>query len=185
MKVKGTALAVVTDFIRGKFGPEGLERWLGALAPEAARAYREGIQINHWYPLRELYLEPTAVMCQLFFGGDPGAAREIGRFSADFALKGVYKAFVKMTSVNFFIKRASLLMTTYYQPSRMELASLGNNRAVLHLTEFPEPHPLIEARIAGWVERALEIHGCREVKVDIVRSLTTGAPLTELVLTWK
>lgn len=185
MKVKGTALAVVPDFIRERFGPEGLERWLAALEPQAAQAYRDGIQINHWHSLREFYLEPTKTMCQMFFGGDPGAAREIGRFSAEFALKGVYKAFVKLTSVNFFIKRASLLMTTYYQPSKMEVAGLDNNRAVLHMTEFPEPHPLIEARIAGWVERALEIHGCKEVRVEIPRSLCGGAPLTEMVLTWK
>lgn len=187
MNVKGTALAVLPIFIESKFGKEGLTKWLESLNSEAAALYQEAntIQINHWYPIKVAYLDPTAAMCEIFFGGDPGAAREIGRFSAEFALKGVYKAFVKMTSVSFFIKRASLLMTTYYQPSRMEVATLGNNRAVLHLTEFPEPHPLIEARIAGWVERALEIHGCREPRVDIPRSLCGGAPLTEMVLTWK
>jgi hypothetical protein len=187
MNVKGTALAVLPIFIESKFGKDGLDKWLESLNSEAAALYKNtnSIKINQWYPIKESYLEPTAAMCELFYNNDPQGAWEVGRFSADFALKGVYKAFVKMTSVSFFIKRASLLMTTYYQPSKMELQSSTYSQAVLHMTEFPEAHRLIESRIGGWVQRALEIHGCKEVAVDITRSLANGDPLTEMILNWK
>jgi len=187
MNVKGTALAVLPIFIENKFGKEGLNRWLDSLDSQASALFKDpnAVKINQWYPLKESYLEPTAVMCDLFYGNDPKGAWEIGRFSADYALKGVYKAFVKMTSVSFFIKRASLLMTTYYQPSAMELKSSTYSQAILHMTEFPESHRLIESRIGGWIQRSLEIHGCQEVRVDIVKSLAEGDPHTELVLSWK
>jgi hypothetical protein len=187
MNVKGTALAVLPIFIESKFGKEGLNKWLESLNSEAAALYQNAntVKINHWYPLKESYLEPTAALCELFYNNDPRGAWEVGRFSADFALKGVYKAFVKMTSVSFFIKRASLLMTTYYQPSKMELKSSTYSQAILHMTEFPEAHHLIESRIGGWVQRALEIHGCKEVAVDITRSLANGDSLTEFILSWK
>lgn len=187
MNVKGTALAVLPIFIESKFGQEGLNKWLESLNSEAAALYKNTntIKLNQWYPLKESYLEPTANMCELFYNNDPQGAWEAGRFSADYALKGVYKAFVKMTSVSFFIKRASLLMTTYYQPSKMELRSSTYSQAVLHMTEFPEAHHLIESRIGGWIQRSLEIHGCKEVTVEITRSLTNGDPYTEMLLKWK
>ncbi len=187
MNVKGTALAVLPIFIESKFGKEGIAKWLESLNSKAAELYKDAnsVKINQWYPLKDSYLEPTAAMCELFYDNDHKGAWEVGRFSADYALKGVYKAFVKMTSVGFFIKRASLLMTTYYQPSAMELKSSTFNQAVLHMTKFPEAHSLIESRIGGWIQRSLEIHGCKEVTVEITRSLTNGDPYTEMILKWK
>jgi hypothetical protein len=187
MKVKGTALAVLTPFIENNFGKDGLKKWIDSLNSEASALFNtaNGVKVNQWYSLKECYLEPTAVMCELFYKNDPKGAWEIGRFSADYALKGVYKTFVKMTSVSYFIKRASLLITTYYQPSNMEVKSMSVGQAVIHLTEFPEPHRLIEARIAGWIQRALEIHSCKEVRVEINKSLAAGDALTEFLLFWK
>jgi hypothetical protein len=187
MNVKGTALAVLPIFIESKFGKEGLNKWLESLNTEAVALYQEAntIKLNQWYPLKESYLEPTAALCELFYDNDPKGAWEVGRFSADYALKGVYKAFVKMTSVSFFIKRASLLMTTYYQPSTMELKSSTYSQAVLHMTEFPEAHHLIESRIGGWIQRSLEIHGCKEVAVETTKALADDDPHTEFILSWK
>ncbi|MBU1355037.1 MAG: hypothetical protein KJ620_00535 [Candidatus Edwardsbacteria bacterium] len=67
----------------------------------------------------------------------------------------------------------------------MELKSSTYSQAVLHMTEFPEAHRLIESRIGGWIQRSLEIHGCKEVAVETTKSLANGDPLTELILKWK
>jgi hypothetical protein len=44
--------------------------------------------------------------------------------------------------------------------------------------------PVVEQRIAGWIQRALEIHGCRQPAVNITKSLTKGDPCTELDFSW-
>lgn len=184
MQVKGSAIAVLPKFIEQKHGVDGLKRWHDGLSAGAKKVFHDGVMLSDWYPITEAYLEPTALMCDLFYGGDTAGAHEIGRYSAEQALRGIYKAFVKLSSVKSFISRANTVMTTYYKPSAMEIASVDPNRLVLHMTIFPTPSEHAEQRIAGWCQRGLEIHGCRDVTWAIPRSLTRKDPLTELVFTW-
>jgi hypothetical protein len=185
MQVKGTAIAVLPKFIEERFGAARLKQWLDGL-PERTRAvFSDGVLISDWYPIKETYIDPTAALCELFYNGDSIGAHEIGRYSAEQALRGIYKAFVKLSSVRSFIQRANTVMTTYYKPSAMEVVSVEPNRLVLHMTIFPVPSEHAELRIAGWCQRGLEIHGCRDVTWAIPRSLTKKDPLTELVFTWK
>lgn len=185
MQVKGTAIAVLPKFIAERFGAARLKQWLDAL-PDGARAvFSDGVLLSDWYPIKETYLEPTALMCELFYNGDSIGAYEIGRYSAEYALRGIYKAFVKLSSVKSFIQRANTVMTTYYKPSAMEIHSAEPNRLVLHMTIFPVPSEHAELRMAGWIQRSLEIHACKEVTWAIPRSLTRKDPLTELVFTWR
>jgi hypothetical protein len=185
MQVKGTAIAVLPKFIEEKHGPDALNKWKNALSVEAQKVFHEGVMLSDWYPIKEVYLEPTALLCEMFYNRESKAALEIGRYSADYALRGVYKAFVKLSSVKSFIKRANVVMTTYYKPSAMETFSVEPHRLVLHITNFPVPSEHAELRIAGWIQRSLEIHGCKEVSWDIPKSLTKNDPLTELVFSWK
>jgi len=185
MQVKGTAIAALPKFIEEKHGQEGLNKWKNALSAEAKAVFRDGVMLSDWYPIKEVYLEPTALLCEMFYHGDSRTALEIGRFSADYALRGVYKAFVKLSSVKSFIKRANVVMTTYYKPSAMEIFSVEPNRLVLHITVFPVPSEHAELRITGWIQRSLEIHGCKEVSWEIPKSLTKNEHLTELVFAWK
>jgi hypothetical protein len=185
MQVKGSAIVVLPTFIREKFGEVRLQQWLAALPAGAQKVFSGGVLISEWYHIKEVYLEPTALMCEQFYNGDSIGAHEIGRYSSDFALKGIYRAFVKLASVKSFITRANTVMTTYYKPSAMEIHSSGDGRLVLHMTIFPVPSEYAELRIAGWIQRSLEIHGCRDVTWAIPRSFTKKDAVTELVFTWK
>jgi len=100
------------------------------------------------------------------------------------ALTGIYKFFIKAASPFFIIDRAGKIFTTYYQPSAMEVVEKGNDYVILHITHFEEPSELIESRISGWIEKAMEIHGVSFVTIDIPRSLTRGDTLTEIVVKW-
>lgn len=176
---------VLPAFIRQRFGEDGFHVWLQALSPEARQTYSGSININDWYPIRSCYLEPTEALCRLFFDGNLRGAWEVGRYSAEYALTGVYRAFVKLTSIQLFVKRAGVMLPTYYRPSALEIVSLEGNGTVMHLTQFPEPNPFAEHRIGGWIEKALEIHGCQQVEVSITSSLTQGNPYTEFVIRWR
>ena len=185
MEVKGTAIAAMPTFIADRFGWDKLDQWLKALPPESRKVYSQQVMVNDWFDLKRIYLDPTELLCELFYGGDRRGAWELGRASAEYGLKGVYRAFVKMTSVKFFIRRANVMLPAYFKPCAMELVSQENNRTVAHMTLFPEPHAIVDNRIAGWMERSLEIHGCRDVKVEVTKSLANQDPVTEFVLTWK
>ncbi len=184
MEVKGTAVVVLPQFIRTKFGENSFNQWLAALSPLAREVYSKPILTNNWFPLKEILVEPTQKICDVFYGGKMEGACECGRFSADYALKGIYRVFLKIGSPEFVINRASLVLPTYYRPSKIIVPSHEKGHALFRIVEFPDMNKVIEHRIIGWMEQALTICGCKNPKVKIVASLTEGKPYTELDVVW-
>jgi hypothetical protein len=184
VKVKGSAIETLPLFVKEKFGNGGYQKWFEALSPETQKTYQNKILTSAWYPLKQAFLEPTQKICELFYSGDLKGAWENGRYSAEKGLKGVYKMFIKIGSVHFLIKKASTILPTYYDPSHIDIIELKDKSAVLHITRFEEADVIIDNRIGGWVERALEINGCKAVDVKILKSLAKGDAVTELSATW-
>jgi len=184
MQVNGTAVASLPLFIRTKFGDAGFNRWIQSLSEEAAKVYSTTIFPSSWYPLDKVVIEPTRKFCDLFYGGNIKGAWEGGRFSADYGLKGVLKIFVKVASVNILIKKAGMILPTYYKPSNITIIENDKGKACIQITNFPEMDQIIEFRIAGWIERAIEISGGKYVTVIITKSLVKGDPYSEIKITW-
>jgi hypothetical protein len=182
MEVKGTAIESLPLFVK-KYYPERYNEWLNSLS-EKSRDIMQNALTAEWYPLEQGLTEPTMKVCELFYNGDKKGAWEAGRFSADHSLKGVYKVFVRFGSPHFIIKRASRILPTFYTPSTMKVVGETKRSTTLQIIEFPKLDKIIELRIGGWIERALEICGCKNVKIDIPKSLTIGNPLTEFDIKW-
>jgi len=184
MEVKGTAVTTIPLFVKKKHGEAAYEKWLGALSPKARGAFSGMVLSSAWYPLHEMLVEPTQAICDMFYGGSMQGAVELGRLSADHGLRGVYRLFVRVSNPEFIIQRAGQILPTYYRPSGMKVTEHARGRAVVRVTEFPEPHPVVEHRILGWMGQALEICGVKNVRGAIRSSMASGAPHTEFDLTW-
>jgi hypothetical protein len=185
MEVNGTAVISIPLFIKSKFGGEKFDLWLKSLSPEAYDVYKTSIFPSLWYPLKEILIEPTKRICDQFYEGRLDGAWESGRYSADYGLKGIYKMFVKLSSPEFLIKKASVILPTYYRPSTMKVVENRRGFAIVHVTEFADIEKVIEYRMGGWMERALEICGCKKVKMEITKSITKKDPYTEFQATWE
>ena len=185
MDVKGTAVASVPKFIEEKFGAEGLNKWLGAINPNAKTVYSQPILASKWYPLNEILIEPTHQLCNSFYGGSLKGAWEAGRFSASYGLTGILKIFVRMGTPGFIVSRATSILPSYYQPSEIKVTDSSNSGCTVQITKFPEPSPIIENRIGGWIERALEIQGCKSVEVKITKSVANHDEVCEYTINWK
>ena len=184
MEVKGTAVKSIKDYVEKKYNAH-LNEWIQSL-PETSQNIMQGnIFVNNWYPMKDAAVEPTKALAKRFYNNDiPKAARESGKYSAETGLKGVYKIFVRVASPNYIMQRAGRIFTSYYSPSNIEVVNGHDKGLTLHITKFPEPEEVIEHRIAGWCERALEFTNCKNVKANITKSLVKGDPLTEIVITW-
>jgi hypothetical protein len=185
MEAKGTAVMTVPMFIKEKFGDAGLKRWMDVLTPEARAVYSRPVLATEWFPLKSIFAEPTKKLCELFYSGATQGAWELGRFSADHGLKGIYKLFVKFGSAEFIISKASTILPTFYKPSSMDAKQYDKNSGQVRITSFPEPDVFVEARICGWMQQALSISGVKDVTVTTVTSMTKGAPISEFRVTWK
>ena len=185
MKVKGLAIKTIPIFIQKTFGEDGFKKWLDAIPPEAQKVYDSTILEGSWYPLKEMLVIPTKKICDIFYNGELRGAWDAGRFSANYGLKGIYEIFVKIGKPKFLIKRARAILPGYYKPSIIKVVELNKEKTVLRITEFPEMYNVIEHRIAGWMERAVEISGGKQVKIEITKSLTKGDSYSEFTGYWK
>ena len=185
MEVKGEVILSIPLFILKKCGRKGYNEWLDSISPEARKVYSSPIHKSDWFPLKEIMIEPTAKCCEMFFNNSRMGAWHCGRYSAEYGLKGIYKVLVKLASPQILIKKAGPILASYYKPSSLEVVESGKNYVIIRFTEFPEMDKVIEYRIAGWMERASEICGCKNVTVKITKSLTENDLYTEYKVSWR
>jgi hypothetical protein len=185
MEFKGSAAVVIPQFIQKKFGNEAYEKWLGALSPQSREIFGKGVIECQWYPLKQAMSEPLQKVCELFCQGNVAGAYECGIYSADYALKGIYKFFIQFGSPEFIINKASGILTTYYTPSSISVDSLGKGSVILRIIQFAEMDRYVEERIRGWMFRALELSGTKSPSVTMGKSLANGDPCSEFQVTWK
>ena len=184
MEIKGTAVKTIPDFVRSKF-PDRYEEWLSSLPEDSKKIIGNIIFANNWYPLEAAATIPTKQIGIILYANNPvQAAMESGRYSAEVGLTGIYRFFVKASSPSFIISMGGKILSTYYRPSEMKVASSTNNNIIMHITKFPEINVIIENRVAGWVQKALEISGCKNVNILISQSLTRGNPVTEYKISY-
>jgi hypothetical protein len=134
----------------------------------------------------EAMVIPTEILGRVAFSGDiRKAAWECGRFSAETTLKGIYRFFLMAAPSKMIITSGSRILATFYKPVQFKVVDADNRQAMLHITLFGETSEVIENRIAGWIEKALEIQGMDAAKVEITRSLAKGDSITEILIIWK
>jgi hypothetical protein len=185
MDAKGSSLITTREFVKKNFGEDGLKRWLEALSPESKKLFASAIISTSWYSLKDGLVDPTRKICGMFYNGDLRGAWEAGRHSAEHGLNGIYKFFIQIASPQFIIKKASTILPTYYRPSVMKASEVGPNGAIVEILEFKEISDVIESRVAGWMEKALEICGCKNINVAFIKSMAHGQGRTQYVIKWE
>ncbi len=183
MQIKGTAVKSIGDYVRKEF-PSRYNEWLTSLPLSSFKVIKDGVNIAEWYPMREAAIIPTTRLGELFFQDAKKGAWECGRFSADVALTGVYKLYVKFATPGHIVERASRVFAAYYQPTELVTTNFKSKSVDVIIKKMAQPHPIVEYRICGWMERALEISGCKGIKIDIPKSLTSGAVETVFSISW-
>jgi hypothetical protein len=182
MQIKGTSMITTKKSVFQRFGQDGLERFLTELPQESKALMGGSILANSWYPARAGMFVPTEVICRLFYGGDPRGAWELGVFSAQDALRGIYRFFVRSATVQVLLQKTSNVFSTYYTPGRMAVAENSSGRILLRMTGIDESDALFETRISGYLHGALQVCGNELHQVRIGSSIARGDPCTEFIV---
>lgn len=186
MLVCGKAITIIPEFIKKKFGEEGLIYWLNKITPEARRVFESKIENNKWYPIKTVLIEPTANIAHLFYNWDlKSAAWELGRYSADNRFTGITKLLIKFPTPYYFINKGVEYLPEYYKPCELKIVKNNDGHSILRITYFPEIDKTTEFRIGGWMERGLEMNGCKNLSVNITKSLTRFDAYTEYQIKWR
>ena len=184
MFVKGSAVKVVPKFIEKKFGKKKFDEWLDILPLKSKEIFNSFILVNRWYPFKEAYLIPTKKICKMFFKGDPKGAWNLGKFSSDYVLRGIYRIYANKVSSEKLADRSARILSTYFKPSKIKAIALTENKIELKLIEFLEFNKYAENRLLGWVEGALEISGYKNIKLDAKKTLEKPGLVIKIIISW-
>lgn len=186
MMAKGKVIVMIPGFIKKNFGEEGLIYWLHQITENARNVYESKIDENQWFPLKSILIEPIANIAHLFFKWDlKKTAWALGRYSAEHRFSGISRLTVKFPSPNSFIDKDVEFLSDYYRPCQMKVVKNKQGQAIVQIIKFPDIDLTTEYRIGGWIERGLELNGCKDLQVEINKSLVRFDPCTEYSIRWK
>lgn len=184
MRIRGAIIIALKQYVLDNFGKEGVEKWIESLEPDSRNIFLSTIRPRAWYPFIDGSLEPENKICELFHDGDIKKSWLVGRYVADEGLKGIYRFFVKHGNPNFIIKKAGFVMNSFFDDAKIEVLEFGPKSVAVRLVEFEGIDEMLEWHIGGWIERAFEIVGCENIKIDIVKSLARGDDVTGYMVSW-
>lgn len=185
-EVIGKVVISIPKFVQKKFGKDGYKKWMEAISADAHTIYELNVKSGDWYPMKTALIEPCANIAQLFYKWDlKTAAWDVGRFSADYGINNFYKMFIKVNTSDYFFNKTTELISKYYRPISAEILDIKENQAAFRITELPDIDNTVEYRLAGWLQRALEINKKKNVNVEIPKSLAQLQPYTEFQITWE
>jgi hypothetical protein len=155
-KFKGAAFNSLVKAIRERFGEEGLQKVVRECGPEVKRLINRKVLDNEWvsdYPGDELQVKTD----QIFGRGDGRIMKEIGYTMAMDNLRGIYKVFVKFTSLKSVLKRANVIWSKYFNKGWINVLDEGKNHYSFEIVDY-DPLPSTCAGVEGWLNMFLEVY---------------------------
>lgn len=183
MQVKGTSIQATRDFVKAKF-PGKYEEWMKALSAESQQLYYNRVNVGEWYDLKIAYTDPLDKIVEMFYyknaqkGGE-----EMGKYSAEIGLKGIYKVFLLIASPQYLMKRAARTMQTFYNSSELEVSE-DNKVTTVTIKKFDGLTAALEYRIAGWISKALELCKCKNISYHMASQISKGHTSTQIQFKW-
>lgn len=185
MKVKGTIVSSVQTFVKAKF-PNRLQEWQQSLPPASQQILSNGVMAPEWYDIENGLLAPTRLLAKMFYDGDlEKVSLEMGRYSAEVGLTGIYKVFVLIATPQFIMKRGGKILSSFYEPSVLSTTNERPKGVDILISEFENSTVITESRIGGWMEKALEICGVKNITIDKTKSLANGDDCTLYAVNWE
>lgn len=183
MQVKGTSIKTTRDFVKAKF-PNRYNEWMKALPADSQKMYTNMVNVSEWYDLKPAYTDPLDKIVELFYKQNAQkGGEEMGKYSAEIGLKGVYKVFLLVASPQYLMKRATRTMETFYQPSEIAVTE-QNGIYTVSIKKFKGITEALEYRIAGWIAKALELCKCKNIQYKLNTQISKGDLTTTIEFRW-
>jgi hypothetical protein len=187
-KVKGSTIVPRLEYIKLKNGD--LEKVLAKVNPGFSGEVRKGIMLAQWYDF-DGYLELTRGIDQVLGKDDLALVWDVGRFSAEYAFKGIYKMFYKIGTPEWVVKMVAVIWKQYYDSGRahvvMEKAEPGRQArfCIEGIDRAGGLNDVFWRSVGGWAERSLELSGGQNVKVTKSGKMIFPNSVCEFILRWE
>lgn len=183
VQIKGSAIKETINQIKARSGEDALQKILGLLDEETRTMCRGEIYSSSWYSL-DLFTRFLEVEIRVLADGKEEMVTRGSEVVIEKQLRGIYKAFVKLGSPEFVIKRIAAVHETYFQGVPIEVHLEGPGKAVVRYTGFEKQHRIMGFAIIGFFKKALEISGAKDVVLYFTIPIEEGGAFSELSIAW-
>lgn len=183
LEIKGLALKSTINYIKMKLDSENFQRFSNILSENSKNLLNSTILSSKWYDA-SLLVEIMSKIPEILKRNPTEVWWEMGRHSCEDGLNTVYKIFYKLGSPEFIIKRASQVFSNYYSEGNFFVVSHSLSNAHVQIKDVNFPHPCICTRISGWMERAIELSGGKNVLVKHSLCIFQKGIFEEWKATW-
>src|ERR1700686_2067547 len=184
VQIKGSAIKETIDQIKSRAGEAAFQKILGLLDEETRKVCEGEIFAFNWYPL-DHFTRFLEIEIRVLADGKEEMVTRGSEAVIERQLRGIYKAFVKLGSPEFVIKRIAAVHATYFQGVPIEVQLQGHGKAVVRYTGFEKQHRIMGFAIMGFFKKALEISGAKNVVIYFSIPIEEGKGYSELSIAWR
>jgi hypothetical protein len=183
VQIKGSAIRETIDLVKKRAGEPAFQKILSLLDEEARKVFEGEIFSSSWYSLN-LFTRFLELEIRVLADGKEEMVTRGSEAVIERQLRGIYKAFVKLGSPEFVIKRIAAVHATYFQGVPIDVQMMGHGRALVKYTGFEKQHRIMGFAIVGFFKKALEISGAKDVVLHFVTPIDEGKGYSELSIVW-
>jgi hypothetical protein len=154
--VKGAMVRAHLQFVRDRFGEEAVQKTLASLPPAVAQEVH-GLLSANWCAFESLILLDRAI-ARVAGHDERNMMRELGRYSAQINLSGVYRAF-RREDIHDFFRRSATLHKQFQDFGIMEYEQVGPTQGRIRVRGATCFSPAYCTSEAGYLEQVIAIHG--------------------------
>jgi len=184
-RIKGTLLLSRMKFLRSR-GEVAVEAVFGAVADAERKQLRGLLLPSSWYPLQVLRSLEAAIVATLHYASRDELFLDMGRATATANLTGAgsQRAYVRENDPQFLLRHSPHVYASAHTSGTRSYERTGEHSAVLRTTR-PDAQREDCLTTVGWLERAIEIAGGRDVQVLETSCSALGAPCCEYRCEWQ
>jgi hypothetical protein len=183
VQIKGSAIQETINLIKTRSGEDAFQKILGLLDQETRKICEGEIFASSWYSL-DLFTRFLEIEIRVLAGGNEEMVTRGSEAVIERQLRGIYKAFVKLGSPEFVIKRIAAVHATYFQGVPIDVQLQGQGKALVKYTGFEKQHRIMGFAIIGFFKKALEISGAKDVVIYFATPIEEGKGYSELSIAW-
>ncbi len=170
MLIKGVGVKNLHDYIKEKY-PQNYNQWLNGLPVKSKDIFEKTIFLNEWYSLTDSVLIPSKIGSELFCNGDYDKfLYTTGQYNGVKNLNGVYKIFIKITSIEYILKKTRLIFKTYYNHGSIDV-DFGENIEII-LYGFDKGEEKWFVNIAGYLDSMYRMVSKKQKQFKVVNSFS-------------
>jgi hypothetical protein len=179
-RVKGTLFVDYVRMLRAKKDVD----WSARLLPQDIGYLVQRIDPDAWYPMETFERMGVAILAEVA-GGSLELVRAFGRASIDWLCQQHANLVAPDDPIET-LMRFQVLRRTFFDYAALEISSLSDGEATLHIVYGMGPVAEEAAcwQTLGFFERLLEVGGAKDVKAWFSSRAWAGEVLTSVQLRW-